>query len=201
MKSIVTMAKEANKAKVSTIVLNDETTEALKNFVLSFNRKDSNTKDLFKVLLKLYRTHKEDKNSLVLSLGNAFNTISQGNTEIIKKLKLVSKVANEANEVKLVIKLEDAYYYNIEASIKLMTVLNDEQRTEVRKELMACYNKDLTMVAYNNIISSKLKELRKKFNIVDIDGVTIISTLKQKIDKLSNEEKKELLTYLQTSVK
>lgn len=201
MKTIVAMAKEINKKGVSTFVLNDETTEALKNFVLSFNRKDSNTKELFKVLLKLYRTHKDDKNSLILSLGNAFNTISQGNLEIIKKLKLVSKVANEANEVKLVIKLEEAYYYNIEASIKLMMVLTEEQRTETRKELMACYAKELTMVAYNNIVSSKIKELRKKFNIVDVDGVTIISTLKQKIDKLSNDEKKELLTYLQTSVK
>lgn len=201
MKSIVTMAKEVSKANVKVVVLNDGTTEALKNFVLSFNRKDANTKELFIVLLKLYRTHKEDKNSLVLSLGNAFNIISQGNNEIIKKLKLVSRMASEANDVKLVIKLEDAYYYNIEASIKLMTVLNEEQQKDIRKELMACYSKDLTMVAYNNVVSSKIKELRKKFNIIDVDGVTIISTLKQKINKLSNDEKRELLTYLQTCVK
>ena len=75
-------------------------------------------------------------------------------------------MAQNANEVKLVIKLDTAYYYNIEASIKLMMVINDEQRTETRKELMVCYNKDLTMVAYNNIISSKIKELRKKFNVI-----------------------------------
>lgn len=203
MKSIVTMAKELNKAKavssVNTITLNEKVNEALKAFVTSFNRKDASGKELFINLLSLYRKHNDNKKELILALGNAYNTVSNGNNEIIKKLKTIGKMAEEANEVKLVIKLDTAYYYNIEASIKLMSVLNDEQRTETRKELMACYNKDLTMVAYNNIVSSKIKELRKKFNVVDIDGVTVVTTLKQKIDKLSNDEKKELLQYL-TSV-
>ena len=203
MKSIVTMAKEVNKAKavtsVNTITLNDKVNEALKAFVTAFNRKDSSGKDLFINLLSLYRKHNDNKKELILALGNAYNIVSNGNNEIIKRLKTIGKMAEEANEVKLVIKLDTAYYYNIEASIKLMAVLNEEQRTETRKELMACYNKDLTMVAYNNIVSSKIKELRKKFNVIDVDGVTVVTTLKQKIDKLSNEEKKELLQYL-TSV-
>ena len=202
MKSIVTMAKELNKAKavnsVNTITLNDKVNEALKAFVTSFNRKDASGKEVFINLLGLYRKH-NDKKELILALGNAYNIVSNGNNEIIKKLKTIGKMAEEANEVKLVIKLDIAYYYNIEASIKLMAVLNEEQRTETRRELMACYNKDLTMIAYNNVVSSKIKELRKKFNVVDIDGVTVVTTLKKKIDKLSNEEKKELLQYL-TSV-
>ena len=205
MKSIVTMAKELNKTKavssVNTITLSDKVNEALKSFVTSFNRKDASSKDLFINLLSLYRKHNDNKKELILALGNAYNTVSNGNNEIMKKLKTIGKMAEEANEVKLVIKLDTAYYYNIEASIKLMSVLNDEQRTETRKELMACYNKDLTMVVYNNIVSSKIKELRKKFNVVDIDGVTIVATLKQKIDKLSNDEKKELLQYLTNAVK
>lgn len=203
MKSIVTMVKEINKTKaansVNTITLNDKVNEALKAFVTSFNRKDASGKEVFINLLSLYRKHNDNKRELILALGNAYNIVSNGNNEIIKKLKTIGKMAEEANEVKLVIKLDTAYYYNIEASIKLMTVLNDEQRTETRRELMTCYNKDLTMVAYNNIVSSKIKELRKKFNVVDIDGVTVVTTLKKKIDKLSNEEKKELLQYL-TSV-
>lgn len=203
MKSIVTMAKDINKAKavssVNTITLNEKVNEALKAFVTSFNRKDASGKEVFINLLSLYRKHNDNKRELILALGNAYNIVSNGNNEIMKKLKTIGKMAEEANEVKLVIKLDTAYYYNIESSIKLMAAINDEQRTETRKELMACYNKDLTMVAYNNIVSSKIKELRKKFNVVDIDGVTIVTTLKKKIDKLSNEEKKELLQYL-TSV-
>ena len=200
------MAKEINKGakavnSVNTININDKVNEALKAFVTSFNRKDASGKELFINLLSLYRKHNDNKKELILALGSAYNTVSNGNNEIIRKLKTIGKMAEEANEVKLVIKLDTAYYYNIEASIKLMAVLSEEQRTETRKELMACYNKGLTMVAYNNIISSKIKELRKKFNVVDIDGVTVVTTLKQKIDKLSNEEKKELLQYLTNAVK
>lgn len=205
MKAIVTMAKEISKAKavnsVITIALNAKVNEALKAFVTSFNRKDASGKDVFINLLSLYRKHNDNKKELILALGSAYNTVSSGNNEIVKKLKTIGKMAEEANEAKLVIKLDTAYYYNIEASIKLMLVLNDEQRTETRKELMSCYNKDLTMVAYNNIVSSKIKELRKKFNVIDIDGVTVVTTLKQKIEKLSNEEKKELLQYLTNSIK
>ena len=50
MKSIVTMAKELNKARavtgVNTITLNDKVNEALKAFVTSFNRKDASGKDV-----------------------------------------------------------------------------------------------------------------------------------------------------------
>lgn len=209
MKSIVTLAKETQAKVVTTSVTNnDKLIQAIMEYTKSFNRNDSNAKDLFCILLSLHRTTK-DRGQLLLSLGEIYNRVSNGNMKIVSNLKEITKLADNANNNKVIIKLDMAYYYNIKEAIKIFnvasTIKDDDKRNEclttLRKELFECYNKDTdTMISYNNKVSSKIKELRTRYNFVDIDGVTVITTLKGKIDKLTHDELVELQSYITTKL-
>ena len=209
MKSIVQLAQaKATQAISNEVNSNDKLINAIMEYTKSFNRNDSSTKDLFCMLLSLHRTTK-DKSQLMLQLGEMYNKLSNGNMKIVSNLKEVTKLADKANSNKVVIKLDMAYFYNIKEAIKIMeasSLINDVTRKEVvqsdiRKSLFECYIKDTdTMISYNNKVTSKIKELRQKHNMVDIDGHTVITTLKGKIDKLTKEELLELSDYITTKL-
>ena len=209
MKTIVQLAQaKATQAISNEVNSNDKLINAIMEYTKSFNRNDSSTKDLFCMLLSLHRTTK-DKSQLMLQLGEMYNKLSNGNMKIVSNLKEVTKLADKANSNKVVIKLDMAYFYNIKEAIKIMeasSLINDVTRKEmvqsdIRKSLFECYIKENdTMISYNNKVTSKIKELRKKHNMVDIDGVTIITTLKGKIDKLSYDELVELSAYITTKL-
>lgn len=209
MKSIVQLAQaKITQGVADTVTGNDKLIQAIMEYTKSFNRNDSSTKELFCMLLSLHRTTK-DKSQLMLQLGEMYNKLSNGNMKIVSNLKEVTKLASNANDNKVIIKLDMSYYYNIKEAIKLFnvasTIKDEEKRNEclsvLRKELFECYNKDKdTMISYNNKVSSKIKELRKRYNFVDIDGVTVITTLKGKIDKLSHDELMELSAYITTKL-
>lgn len=205
MKSIVALAQDKQKQGVTiSVTNNDKLIQAIMEYTKSFNRNDASAKDLFCMLLSLHRTTK-DKGQLLLSLGDIYNRVSNGNMKIVSNLKEITKLASNANDNKVIIKLDMSYYYNIKEAIKLFnvasTIKDEEKRNEclstLRKELFECYNKESdTMISYNNKVSSKIKELRTRYNFVDIDGVTVITTLKGKIDKLSHDELVELQSYI-----
>ncbi|MDD2273972.1 MAG: hypothetical protein PHH29_17135 [Desulfuromonadaceae bacterium] len=209
MKSIVAMAQDkVVKAINNEVNSNDKLINAIMEYTKSFNRNDASAKDLFCLLLSLHRTTK-DKSQLLLQLGEIYNRVSNGNMKIVSNLKEVTKLADKANSNKLVIKLDMAYFYNIKEAIKIMeasSMITDVTRREavqsdIRKSLFDCYTKESdTMISYNNKVTSKIKELRKTHNMVDIDGVTIITTLKGKIDKLSHDELVELSAYITTKL-
>lgn len=209
MKSIVAMAQTKVVSVVSqSINSNDKLINAIMEYTKSFNRNDSSTKDLFCMLLSLHRTTK-DKSQLMLQLGEMYNKLSNGNMKIVSNLKEVTNLADKANSNKVVIKLDMAYFYNIKEAIKIMEASSlitdvtrkEEVQSDIRKSLFGCYSKESdTMISYNNKVSSKIKELRKRYNFVDIDGVTVISTLKGKIDKLSHDELVELQSYITTKL-
>lgn len=205
MKSIVSMTQDKQTQVVATSVTNnDKLIKAIMEYTKSFNRSDASAKDLFCMLLSLHRTTK-DKSQLLLSLGEIYNRVSSGNMKIVSNLKEITKLADSANTNKVIIKLDMSYYYNIKEAIKIFnvasTIKDDDKRNEclttLRKELFECYNKESdTMISYNNKVSSKIKELRTRYNFVDIDGVTVITTLKGKIDKLTHDELVELQSYI-----
>lgn len=209
MKSIVALAVAKQTKGVADIVTsNDKLIQAIMEYTKSFNRNDASTKDLFCMLLSLHRTTK-DKSQLMLQLGEMYNRLSSGNMKIVSNLKELTKLADKANVNKVVIKLDMAYFYNIKEAIKIMeasSLINDvtrkeEVQSDIRKSLFACYTKESdTMISYNNKVSSKIKELRQKHNMVDIDGHTVITTLKGKIDKLSHDELVELQSYITTKL-
>lgn len=209
MKSIVALAQAKQTKGVANIVTsNDKLIQAIMEYTKSFNRNDASAKDLFCLLLSLHRTTK-DKSQLLLQLGEIYNRVSNGNMKIVSNLKELTKLADKANVNKVVIKLDMAYFYNIKEAIKIMeasSMIADVTRREavqsdIRKALFDCYIKESdTMISYNNKVSSKIKELRQKHNMIDIDGITIITTLKGKIDKLSHDELVELQSYITTKL-
>lgn len=189
----------------SSLQINDDDIKLFSEFTKSFNRNDATSKDIYTLINKLYRT--TEKNSVTLHLGRLFNVVSNGNDKIVEKLKGIAKLAKASVDLKVILKIEDAFYYNIEGSVKLFVAIEKankltmiEDLKDCRKVLKECYNEADTMATYNNKLNKAIKDLRTKYGIIDIDGVSVVSDIKKKVAKLSNTEKEELIAFLQSSL-
>lgn len=189
---------------MSLITVNNAQLEIIKGFVKSFNKNDTSSKEVFCTILALYKANPEHHNAVILELGKIINQVSQGNNGIIKRFKDISKLAKYSFENKVLLKMSIAYFYNIEASIKLFRALqevgNEEGIKECRELLFNCYNKELSMVAYNNIVRDTIKNLRLKYKIIEIEGADVVTDLTAKALKLSKEDRATLMEALKASL-
>lgn len=204
------MQVELSKAEVLTMIkgtlaINDEDIKLFSEFTKSFNRKDASSKDVYIIMNRLYREH--EGKSVALALGKLFNVIANDNNAIIDRLKAISRLAKSSVELKVILNLEQCFFYNIEAAIKLFEAINKSNKPTKEEDLKACRKaiksankEDISMSSYNNQVANEIKALRKMYGIVDIDGVAVVTNIKSKIDKLSDSEKLELLNYLQSKV-
>lgn len=186
------------------ITVNNAQLEIIKGFVKSFNKNDTSSKEVFCTILALYKANPEHHNAVILELGKIINQLSQGNNGVIKRFKDISKLSKYSFENKVLLKMSIAYFYNIEASIKLFRALqevgNEEGIKECRELLFNCYNKELSMVAYNNIVRDTIKNLRLKYKIIEIEGADVVTDLTAKALKLSKEDRATLMEALKASL-
>lgn len=189
----------------SSLLITDDDIKLFSEFTKSFNRNDATSKDIYTLINKLYRT--TEKNSVTLHLGRLFNVVSNGNDKVVEKLKGIAKLAKASVDLKVILKIEDSFYYNIEGSVKLFVAIEKANKLtmiddlkDCRKVLKECYNEADTMAVYNNKLNKVIKDLRAKYGIIDIDGISVVSDIKKKVSKLSNTEKEELISFLQSSL-
>ena len=206
--SIVNMAKEVAKEEVKVLTLSDKQRELLYNVIKSFNKADSSNKEFFCVLLALYKQG-YTKGAIMLEVGRIVNQAKQGN-ELLARLRKMNELASKAYSHKVLLKVALAHFYNIEKSIKLFfAVSEDNQRSkedkeealkDIRETLFSCYDKEDTMVSYNNKVREAIINLRKKYHVIEVEGTEIVTNLKNKVLKLSKEEQKEIFEALKVSL-
>lgn len=206
--SIVNMAKEVAKEEVKVLTLSDKQRELLYNVIKSFNKADSSNKEFFCVLLALYKQGFE-KGAIMLEIGRILNKAKQGD-ELLARLRKMNELASKAYSHKVLLKVALAHFYNIEKSIKLFfAVSEDNQRSkedkeealkDIRETLFSCYDKEDTMVSYNNKVREAIINLRKKYHVIEVEGTEIVTNLKNKVLKLSKEEQKEIFEALKVSL-
>ena len=206
--SIVNMAKEVAKEEVKDLTQRDKQRELLYNVIKSFNKADSSNKEFFCVLLALYKQGFE-KGAIMLEIGRILNKAKQGD-ELLARLRKMNELASKAYSHKVLLKVALAHFYNIEKSIKLFfAVSEDNQRSkedkeealkDIRETLFSCYDKEDTMVSYNNKVREAIINLRKKYHVIEVEGTEIVTNLKNKVLKLSKEEQKEIFEALKVSL-
>lgn len=203
--SIVTMAKEVKKVE-ATVSFSDKQRELLFNFIKSFNKADSSTKELFCTLLSFYKQG-FTKGAIMLEVGKIVNKANQGD-ELLARLRKINELANKAYTNKVLLKVALAHFYNIENSIKLFNVIfetyvkedKEEVLKDIRETLFSCYNKDDSITTYNNKVREAIISLRKKYNIIEVEGSEVVTNLKAKVLKLSETERREIMEALQASL-
>lgn len=202
--SIVAMAKEVQEVKA--VAFSDKQRELLYNFIKSFNKADSTSKELFCTLLSFYKAG-HTKGAIMLEVGKIVNKANQGQ-ELLARLRKLNELANKAYDNKVLLKVALAHFYNIEKSIKLFSAINEgynkdnkeEALKDIRETLFSCYNKDDSMVVYNNKVREAIINLRKKYNIIEVEGAEIVTNLKAKVLKLSEAERREIMEALKVSL-
>ena len=180
--------------------------ELLYNFIKSFNKADSSTKELFCTLLGFYKGG-YSQTAIMLEIGNISNEANQG-AELLAKLRKINDLAHEAYKNKLLLKIAYIHFYNIEKTVNLFKAIKAKHSKEsregilkdVRETLFNCYDKADTKVAYNDKVRETIITLRKKYNIIEVDEVKTISNLKTRILKLNEDERRELMEALRKSL-
>lgn len=206
--SIVNMAKEVAKEEVKVLTLSEKQRELLYNVIKSFNKADSSNKEFFRVLLSLYKQG-YTKGAIMLEVGRIVNQAKQGD-ELLARLRKMNELASKAYSHKVLLKVALAHFYNIEKAIKLFfAVSEDTQRSnedkeealkDIRETLFSCYDKDDSMVTYNNKVRTVIIDLRKKYHVIEIEGSEVVTNLKNKVLKLSKDEQKEIFEALKVSL-
>ena len=146
----------------------------------------------------------------MLEMGKIVYKANQGE-ELLARLRKLNELASKAYTHKVILKMGYAHFYNIEKSIKLFSALSEEYSnnnpskkqealSEVRDSLVKCYDKSDSMTIYNNKVRSKIIELRKKYNIIEVEGAEKVTNLKAKVLKLSKVEQKEIYEALKISL-
>lgn len=207
--SIVSMAKEVNKVEDKVLSFSDKQRELLYNFITTFNKADVSTKELFCTLLSFYKEG-FTKGNIMLEIGKIVNKANQGD-ELLARLRKINELANKAYTHKVILKIAVAHFYNIEKSVKLFSALSEDYSNEnidkkhealndVRDSLFKCYDKNDSMVVYNNKVRAQIIALRSKYHLVEVEGREVVTNLKNKVLKLSKEEQKEIFEALKVSL-
>ena len=125
--------------------------------------------------------------------------------EVVKSKAILSRMTRILNVAQKYHNLRALTYYDklewgvLESVVKLLYAMRDHKEyKKVRNKLGRV--KGVTDVEYNNNMFDKVKELRKEYGVVDIDGATVVSNLEKKIDKLTDEQKRELYEWLKGKV-
>lgn len=206
--SIIEMAKEVNKVEDKILSFSDKQRELLYNFIKSFNKADSSSKELFCTLLSFYKAG-HTKGAIMLEIGRILNKANQGD-ELLARLRKLNELASKAYSHKVLLKVALAHFYNIEKSIKLFFAISeDNQRSkedkeealkDIRETLFSCYSKDDNITVYNNKVREAIIALRKKYHVIEVEGTEIVTNLKNKVLKLTKEEQKEIFEALKVSL-
>lgn len=208
---VLTESKEVSteSKEIKQLCFSDKQRELLYNFITTFNKADVSTKELFCTLLSFYKEG-FTKGAIMLEIGKIVNKANQGD-ELLARLRKINELAAKAYNHKVILKVAVAHFYNIEKSIKLFNALSEdysndnidkkhEALNEVRDSLFKCYDKNDSMVVYNNKVRTQIIALRSKYHLVEVEGKEVVTNLKSKVLKLSKEEQKEIFEALKISL-
>ena len=198
--------KTTVKEEVKTLSFSDKQRELLYNFIKSFNKADASSKELFCTLLSFYKQG-FSKGSIMLEVGKIVNKANQGD-ELLARLRKLNELACKAYTSKVLLKVASAHFYNIEKSIKLFSVIQEtymkedkeEVLKDIRETLFKCYGTSDSITIYNNKVRTAIIDLRKKYNIIEVEGAEVVTNLKAKVLKLSEAERREIFEALKTSL-
>ena len=171
----------------------------VKTFVTSFEAKDTSSKELFLGMFNHLKTYKENKPRRVELVKQAKAQVASAtdNNAIVKRATAIFALAEKYVNLKAFTHIDSIYMYNLESVIKTLEYMklnHPSDLTKVSNKLSRVFKKGMATVTYNNKLADKLTEIKKEYNIHDVDGrfMALKKNLVKLVSELTPEQVAEL---------
>lgn len=165
---------------------------------------DSNSKELFNETLKELKgasvnNIKQVEKNLVTDVKELLSNDYTTNT--INKIVKVIRLACSWYDKKLFINYDNLFFYNIESGLRVLDAIQEkftkEEAQKVAKRLNRIKFEDDKRI-FNDSFDTKLSEIKKEYNILDIDGkfVAMQDNIKKLWANLNDEQKEEFKNFI-----
>lgn len=184
----------------------------IKQFNITEMKRNLGSSQLLDMYLSIMATNKGVAYKVLRSDIKAYLTTLITDNNVMKRALAILDLATKYNKYKLdtVIDKEMTYFYNVESIINIMSYIADnEDRCIINfKEAKELLQVDTTLSTkdYNNTLADVIKNIKKQNKIIESEvGViefsysNVYKQLQTNLDKLSNDEKINLIALLQGS--
>lgn len=165
---------------------------------------DSNSKELFNETLKELKgatvsNIKQVEKNLIADVKELLS--SDYTTNTINKIVKIIKLACNWYDKKLFINYDNLFFYNIEHGLRVLDAIQEkftkEEAQKVAKRLNRVKFEDDKRV-FNDGFDTKLSEIKKEYNILDIDGkfVAIQDNITKIWSSLNDIQKQEFKDFI-----
>lgn len=165
---------------------------------------DSNSKELFNETLKELKgatvsNIKQVEKNLIADVKELLS--SDYTTNTINKIVKIIKLACNWYDKKLFINYDNLFFYNIENGLRVLDAIQEkftkEEAQKVAKRLNRVKFEDDKRV-FNDGFDTKLSEIKKEYNILDIDGkfVAIQDNITKIWSSLNDIQKQEFKDFI-----
>ncbi len=172
-----------------------------KNIMVS----DNNSKELFSEVLKeLHGANvsniKQVEKNLIDETKQLLETLDYTNNTVNKIVKII-KLACNWYDKKLFVNFDNLYYYNIENGLRVLDAiqykLSKDEAQKVAKRLNRIKFEDDKRL-FNDAFETKLNEIKKEYNILDIDGkmVSLQDNIKKLWANLNDTQKEDFKKFI-----
>lgn len=173
--------------------------ELITSFVASFEAKDLSSKELFLSMFNHLKGYKDNKPRRLELVKQAKAQIVEAtpNEAIVRRASAIFMLAEKYISLKAFTHIDSVYMYNLEGVIKTLEYMlhnHPSDSVKVANKLSRVFKSNYDKVTYNNKLADKIIEIRKEYNIFDVDGkfVTLKKNLVKLVAELSAEQIAEL---------
>lgn len=166
---------------------------------------DNNSKELFSEVLKELKganisNVKQVEKNLIEDTKNHLDNLDY-TTNTINKIVKIIKLACNWYDKKLFTNHDNLFYYNIENGLRVLDAIQDklskDETLKVSKRLNRIkFEGDKRL--FNDTFETKLNEIKKEYNILDIDGkmVSLQDNIKKLWANLNDTQKEEFKNFI-----
>ena len=166
---------------------------------------DNNSKDLFSEVLKelhgaTVTNIKQVEKNLIDDTKQLLESLEYTNNTVNKITKII-KLACNWYDKKLFTNYDNLFYYNIESGLRVLDTIQDklskDETLKVSKRLNRIkFEGDKRL--FNDAFETKLNEIKKEYNILDIDGkmISLQDNIKKLWQNLNETQKEEFKNFI-----
>lgn len=187
---------------MSLFTLNTEETKVIASFSLAKNRYESSSKDLFVLGFKLYKQYKDNKTNEITKVLNLQVSDMIENSSTRLRARKIFKLADSYTRLKPISKFSMLHMYNLEAMIKLLEYIEDNEdkcvvKLDLAKEMIKkVFIEGMGKITYNNKLLAVLKDIKSGNGIQDVEGEYIIVDFSKKIKNSNTNTLESMLDDL-----
>ncbi len=164
-------------------------------------------KALFDLMYKDYKSVDKKSRGQVTLLLNKAICDNNASTNVQNALKIISKMAFNYVDMQVIARFDGLEYSNIAGLVKLFKYVDkhiEDKSKELRETIKGLYESDMSSHRYNNVVASKIVELKEEYKLKDTEDEFIVldffDTVSTNMSKMTDEDVLKLLDIVQSRV-